>query len=588
MNLNQFLKQVDSLTEKMPKEELAAAIRRIANDWPESERQDFLKDLETKKHETSGSSGKEMKKALADIEKKLDLIEQEELCLNSKMNEEYDDWYNSAAEEFFFFDPEHVTDILEDAFEMAHSLMDHEMYEEAYSLSRRLLELQVQIDGDYADYVDPYLNWKELRSEKLISIQEDRFIREMLYAAYQVLPLQERVPVLFWIMQQGQASKANLEMILQTAGGKLPQMEEFLGEWIKYLGTQDGNLAGKLLKEALEFLESPSRSLQAARSFASRHPELYEDILQKGKGSGQNAEMLSIGFQALEDIQVDYKARSRVALLTAEYALHMGSQEKAEFCWLEAFRSDPGIVNFLRLMTESRNFEPYQKETMEIYLSCRNAPISSSTSLSEYEKPEKRSLGSNTYYALEFFNKHFDQVLTKGMNISGSLGWSSTFMKEGIALFLLSLYPEDDLPPGCQAMCRKIVSGLSFDSEKYSKGLILPADTDSCLLFMKCLTQWKKGLTLTPDQQNKLIKKLENWIEKRVEGIMEANRRNYYGECASFIAALGEVKESMGEKNGKERLMETYANAYPRRRSFHEELRRFGMRDMRKSTSRKR
>ena len=28
---------------------------------------------------------------------------------------------------------------------------------------------------------------------------------------------------------------------------------------------------------------------------------------------------------------------------------------------------------------------------------------------------------------------------------------------------------------------------------------------------------------------------------------MDANRRNYYGECAAYIAALGEVRESMGE-----------------------------------------
>lgn len=58
---------------------------------------------------------------------------------------------------------------------------------------------------------------------------------------------------------------------------------------------------------------------------------------------------------------------------------------------------------------------------------------------------------------------------------------------------------------------------------------------------------------------------------------MENNRRNYYNECAAFIAALGEVKESLGERNGKSMLMNEYKTAYPRRRSFHEELRRFGM-----------
>ncbi len=36
-------------------------------------------------------------------------------------------------------------------------------------------------------------------------------------------------------------------------------------------------------------------------------------------------------------------------------------------------------------------------------------------------------------------------------------------------------------------------------------------------------------------------------LEKRVEGIMNANRRNYYRECAAYIAASGEVRELLGE-----------------------------------------
>lgn len=67
-------------------------------------------------------------------------------------------------------------------------------------------------------------------------------------------------------------------------------------------------------------------------------------------------------------------------------------------------------------------------------------------------------------------------------------------------------------------------------------------------------------------------------ITMRVKGIMESNRRNYYGECAAFIAALGEVKESRGEWNVKANLMEYYKTMYSRRRAFHEELRKFGMR----------
>ena len=59
---------------------------------------------------------------------------------------------------------------------------------------------------------------------------------------------------------------------------------------------------------------------------------------------------------------------------------------------------------------------------------------------------------------------------------------------------------------------------------------------------------------------------------------MSANRRNYYGECAAFIAALGEVKESRGEANGKQRYMTYYKDKYPRRSAFRAEMKAFGWR----------
>ncbi len=53
------------------------------------------------------------------------------------------------------------------------------------------------------------------------------------------------------------------------------------------------------------------------------------------------------------------------------------------------------------------------------------------------------------------------------------------------------------------------------------------------------------------------------------------NRR----ECAAFVAAFGEVKESRGERNGKDNIFEAYRTEYSRRSAFHNEMRAFGMKD---------
>ena len=83
---------------------------------------------------------------------------------------------------------------------------------------------------------------------------------------------------------------------------------------------------------------------------------------------------------------------------------------------------------------------------------------------------------------------------------------------------------------------------------------------------------------ISEDTVDMWIENIKSWITLRVYAIMNANRRNYYGECAAFIAAYGEVLESRGKAGAKERLMQHYKAEYSRRRAFHEELRRFGMR----------
>ena len=75
-----------------------------------------------------------------------------------------------------------------------------------------------------------------------------------------------------------------------------------------------------------------------------------------------------------------------------------------------------------------------------------------------------------------------------------------------------------------------------------------------------------------------MCKELRENLLKRVEGIMEESRRNYYYECAAYIAALGEVCESRGEVGGKQRVLSEYQSKYSRRRAFHRELKAFGIR----------
>ena len=47
--------------------------------------------------------------------------------------------------------------------------------------------------------------------------------------------------------------------------------------------------------------------------------------------------------------------------------------------------------------------------------------------------------------------------------------------------------------------------------------------------------------------------------------------------CAAFIAAFGEVQESLGNPNAKAQIMNQYQSEYSRRTAFHRELKAYGM-----------
>lgn len=99
-------------------------------------------------------------------------------------------------------------------------------------------------------------------------------------------------------------------------------------------------------------------------------------------------------------------------------------------------------------------------------------------------------------------------------------------------------------------------------------------------LFYNVFSKWKSIVKIEPNIRDIAIKKVKGLFEKRVEGIMDANRRNYYGECAAYIAALGEVQESIGEIGAKQKLMTYYKDKYPRRNAFRAEMKEYGWIDI--------
>lgn len=585
MNLPKFLKEVDHIAESASKEELSRFIHDIARTLPEERRAEFLGRFRTM-HKTEPRSeqeneGSRVPQGYDILRTKLTRIKEGDLRLVGSLNEEYDDWYNSAADEFLFEDPDGVLDVIEDAIEFVHQCVKCGDDKAGYEIAKQLVGLQIMVGGEYLEYDDTPLDINELGYYHLSDLDYKSLVIDAAYLTYRANALPERAAAVYDIIEHSGRNDITLETMMQN-GEELPEIGKFLEIWIAYLGGLTSGNAQKLLKEAVELINDPEQCLENARKYHVQHPALYEQYILGNLGQADDMELYEVGREALETIEQKYVVRSRVALLMSRIALGHGMEEAAENCWVEAFRSDTRVVNYLRLSMECSDFSKIKDETDKI---CHD--LYARFDAREYfrntedERKENR-VNTATVYMLAFFGGEFQYVADNAMNVKSPVGWSSTFMKCGLAAFLLLLFDGDALMQGCKEMCHKVVAATGFSKEEYQQGLLKTIDEENEAWFWQCFSHWKKTVSLSEEEKENFVHWAETLIKKRVQGIMNGNYRKYYGECAGYIAALGEVKESRGEINGKQKTMQEYRALYSRRSAFHGELNVYGMKDCRR------
>lgn len=584
MNLVQFLKKIDMAVSGMSKEQLKSYIHEIARTLPEERRQYFLETLEAVQNGRDVSTvkpGKHHKDIYSEIKEIMDVlaeINHGDRCLDSEYNEEWDDWYNSEADEVLFSDPEGLLQDIRTGIDLLHKCVDMELYREGCELAELLSVLEVSVEGDYNDYDGTPLGIHELYDHQLLEGTFRQVMGESLYLIYMGNESADRAEELYCMMGNYGCYEISLEEIMQRGSQDLPELKEFLSSWIDYLGNQTGMGAKKLLLEGQAMVGDTDRMLESAKKFVHHHPELYQQLLEKIRESEDWEQMLSIGLEALDHIPVNNTIRSKIALLAAEAAGRMKDCDRTEACWMEAFRSQTTVVNYMRIRFLTRDWKRYRRETEQIYQEVyERSKQESKTGMGYYYGQQYNSLHHHTYCMLLFFDRKYEEVIRTGMNEKRALGWSLTFMKEGIALFLLLLYKGKTLSIGMDTMLRRVVSDCGFCADQFFEGTCSGDGKMEKEFFWELFDQWKEEADLPEEDCSRWMKMVEGYISMRTEGIMEANRRNYYGECAAWIAAYGEVCESRGTYGAKAEIMGAYKAKYSRRRAFHQELRSYGM-----------
>ena len=571
MNYVQFLTEVDERISGCEEQVLRAFIHELARTWPEEERSSFLSTLgriilvsaedgSQKKEESEEFSDEreDFEDELADLFERLEDIQDGNRSLDSEINEEWDDWYNSDEEEFIFEDPEDILPDIEEAIETLHDCLDREAYEDGAVLGQRLSELTVLVSGEY----DDEMSLNDLFNHGLLEGDMSRIMREAVYLSYMGNEEEDRAEAMVTVMEGFNFFSFTLEDILRMGREEI-ELKAFLPSWIEALSGSISKSAEPLLIEALHMLEDKESILTYARRFADTYPNLYKSILEEGIPGVGDEELLSIGLQSLTEVPDKSQVKSEIALLCAGYALREGDIFVAEDCWMEAFRCAPSVSGFLRLRLESRHYEDYAGKIREAY---------------ESYFASKGDWAGRGLALFLYFDGRFEEMIRRFMNAGNGIGWSSTFMKQGIALLLMLLYGRGEYRRGMAAMREKALYACSFSKEAYCLGTEVSSEISNGEFFQDCFDRWKASLSISEEQAKAWLDQIDRWILLRVEAIMNANKRNYYEECAGFVAAYGEVLESRGEAGATLRVLRQFKMLYPRRRAFHQEMQAFGLR----------
>ena len=583
MNLTNFLKQTDAIAAHYSTTQLTSFIHDIGRTLPEHYREDFLKRLKAAGEAAEKTSNEDEEKKLEIdemyklVRNNLKIIDSREVTIEGILNEEYDDWYGGDSEEFYYEDHSGISDMLAQACDFVHTCMDTEKYKEGAEIGNQLLSMEILCINEYGD---EEFSLGDMVYNELLNYDLKQVILDTAYCAYCAVPLKKRPEVLYEVIVNAREGETTLEAIMQHGDEELPDFQDFLTLWIKYLGDKTGRDADRLILEAVGLLNDVCLAGRYAEEYIAVHPGLYLNILENKKYADVN-DMVSMGMKAIEIMPKKYIMRSRAALKTAEYIIQADENTSLlEKCYFAAYESDTSALNYLRVLLNGYGTEKKREELQKVFMGLSVHSKESSYDMYEsgysHSEREENKPDSNMILLLRFLDGQFADVLAKGLNKSQSLGWSGTFMKQGIALYLLYFYEGRWTGKGITAMAGIVKGAMRFSAEEYRKGVYGLDDTNDNNLFCDLFLKWKSMVQIEPDVRNRAIKRITDLLEKRTEGIMSANCRNYYGECAAYIAALGEVQESLGNTGAKQGLMTSYKDKYSRRSAFRAEMRNYG------------
>lgn len=364
----------------------------------------------------------------------------------------------------------------------------------------------------------------------------------------------------------------HIEDIFHVGRESLTGTEQFWKDWIALLKTKSDEVAGRLLREAILYNEGVEGLVKAADESCLIHPSLYLAAMSEYDRVHDYAKMEELGKRAMEKIGSGLTIRSEAALIAAYASSCLTHKEDVMmFCW-ESFRSNSTDRNFLRLFGMKEMAERYGMRGGEV---LRARIKGNSERHIENAELRRNIVEDYGYYTLSFYTGDFRIAKQASKNPQGSLGWSMSFIRKGIRLFLLYLY-ERLLPSRAAAV---IANDVGFPDDKdfryamsFENDIAEESRKYKISIFWNYFRRWKPHFPMPEEEKKEYLAWAEKLVHNRAEAIVGGQHRRQYSEVAALLAMLAEIKEDMGEQGAKRAVFAEYKMKFPRHSSFQAEM----------------
>lgn len=331
MNQKEFTQKSNEILSIMGIEELRRCFNNVVRKVPENKRETFLQLLDNcsnQGHNENGDklhkrfiSDEKVKETLISINNAFVKIEDGDLYISASGYEDYSNGYWANDWIWEYEDTDGIGDIIADAVLFAHDCMNDRRYEEALSVFNLVMDTQISVIDEGGDSFE--LNLDQLVEEKLAGINLRIFALDVLYTEYQLQPIDRRAASLYSYFSYPYFVEIHIEDIFSIGVEELEDTDIFWQSWIDLLMKQNGQVAARLLKEAILYHRGTAGMLEMARIGYKEHPSLFLVAILECEKNHNYSKMKEVGIEALEKLEHDLRLRGEIAIKTNLLLLYL-------------------------------------------------------------------------------------------------------------------------------------------------------------------------------------------------------------------------------------------------------------------------